>query len=226
MVRSVIVTGGFGTLGTAVAEAFCSAGDRVARIDFAESPKNELKGAISIGGVDLTSASATKTALERVAAMHGGIEVLVNVAGGFIWEEVESGAIENWSRMHLMNLMTAVTTSKLALPYLLARNGGRIVNIGAAGAVKAVAGMGAYAASKSSVHRFTEALAEELSDKGVTVNAILPSIIDTPVNRAEMPDADFSEWVQPRAIAEVITFLASPEAGAVNGTLIPVTRGV
>lgn len=85
--------------------------------------------------------------------------------------------------------------------------------------------MGAYAASKSGVHRLTEALAEELAGKGVTVNAILPSIIDTPANRADMPDADFSQWVKPQAIAAVILFLASPAAGAVTGALIPVTRG-
>jgi NAD(P)-dependent dehydrogenase (short-subunit alcohol dehydrogenase family) len=86
-------------------------------------------------------------------------------------------------------------------------------------------GMGAYAASKSGVHRLTEALAEELADSGVTVNAILPSIIDTPTNRKDMPDADFSQWVKPQAIADVILFLASPAARAVTGALIPVTRG-
>jgi NAD(P)-dependent dehydrogenase (short-subunit alcohol dehydrogenase family) len=86
--------------------------------------------------------------------------------------------------------------------------------------------MGAYAASKSGVHRLTEALAEETKGKGVTVNAVLPSIIDTPANRADMPDADFGRWVAPSELAAVILFLASPEAGAITGALLPVTGGV
>jgi NAD(P)-dependent dehydrogenase (short-subunit alcohol dehydrogenase family) len=127
--------------------------------------------------------------------------------------------------MQAMNLTSNATITKLALPHLIAANEARVVNIGAGAAIKAGTGMGAYAASKSGVHRLTEALAEELAGKGVTVNAILPSIIDTPTNRADMPDADFSQWVKPQAIAAVILFLASPAAGAVTGALIPVTRG-
>lgn len=124
-----------------------------------------------------------------------------------------------------MNLTTAATITQLALPMLKASAAGRVVNIGAGAAIKAGMGMGAYAASKSGVHRLTEALAEELAGTGVTVNAVLPSIIDTPTNRADMPDADFSAWVQPQAIAEVIEFLASDAARAVTGALVPVTRG-
>jgi NAD(P)-dependent dehydrogenase (short-subunit alcohol dehydrogenase family) len=151
------------------------------------------------------------------------------VAGGFTWETLEEGSLDSWARMQAMNLTTNATITKLALPALKAsgaRNGGgRIVNIGAGAAIKAGLGMGAYAASKSGVHRLTEALAEELAGAGVTVNAILPSIIDTPTNRKDMPDADVSQWVKPEAIADVILFLASPAARAVTGALIPVTRG-
>jgi NAD(P)-dependent dehydrogenase (short-subunit alcohol dehydrogenase family) len=225
MARSIIVTGGFGVLGQAVAEAFAAQGDKVARIDFAPSAKLPVAGALDIGGVDLTDGAATSAALEQVVAAHGGIDVLVNVAGGFAWETLNDGSIDTWAKMQAMNLMSNATITKLALPHLIAADEARIVNIGAGAAIKASMGMGAYAASKSGVHRLTEALAEELAGQGVTVNAILPSIIDTPTNRADMPDADFSQWVKPQAIAAVILFLASPAAAPITGALIPVTRG-
>ncbi|MCB2075783.1 MAG: SDR family NAD(P)-dependent oxidoreductase [Novosphingobium sp.] len=225
MARSVIVTGGFGALGQAVAAAFAAQGDKVARVDFADSAPSALDGALDIGGVDLTDAAATQAALDKVVSANGGIDVLVNIAGGFAWETLEDGSIDTWAKMQSMNLMTAATITKLALPQLKQSSEGRIVNIGAGAAVKAGMGMGAYAASKSGVHRLTEALAEELAGSSVTVNAVLPSIIDTPTNRKDMPDADFSEWVKPEAIAGVILFLASSASGAVTGGLIPVTRG-
>lgn len=225
MARSIIVTGGFGALGQVVSEAFAAQGDKVARIDFAATARTPIAGALDIGGVDLTDASSTEAALARVVAAHGGIDVLVNIAGGFTWETLADGSLDSWGRMHAMNLMTAATITKLALPHLTQSKAGRIVNIGAGAAIKAAMGMGAYAASKSGVHRLTEALAEELAGTSVTVNAILPSIIDTPTNRADMPDADVSQWVQPAAIADAIAFLASPAARAITGALIPVTRG-
>lgn len=225
MARSVIVTGGFGVLGQAVAEAFAAQGDKVARIDFAPAAAAPLAGALDIGGVDLTDPAATRGALARVVEAHGGIDVLINVAGGFTWETLADGNIESWARMQAMNLTTAATITQLALPDLMKSESGRIVSIGAGAAIRAGMGMGAYAASKSGVHRLTEALAEELAGTGVTVNAVLPSIIDTPTNRSDMSDEDFSKWVQPAAIADVILFLASPAARAVTGALVPVTRG-
>lgn len=225
MARSVIVTGGFGVLGQAVSEAFAEAGYKVARIDFAPAARTPIDGTLDIGGVDLTDVEATGAALGKVAEAHGGIDVLVNVAGGFTWETLEGGSLDAWARMSSMNLMSNATITKLALPALARSGAGRIVNIGAGAAIKAGMGMGAYAASKSGVHRLTEALAEEVSGQGITVNAILPSIIDTPTNRADMPDADFSTWVQPSAIADVILFLASAQARSITGALIPVTRG-
>lgn len=225
MVRSVIVTGGFGILGHAVAQAFAASGDKVARIDYAQQPSEPVTGALDIGRVDLTASAATQAAVDKVLAAHGSIDVLVNVAGGFAWETLEGGSLDTFARMHAMNLVTNATITKLALPALKASASGRIINIGAGGAIKAAMGMGAYAASKAGVHRLTEALAEELAGTSVTVNAVLPSIIDTPTNRADMPDADFSTWVQPAAIAEVIGFLASPAARSITGALIPVSRG-
>jgi NAD(P)-dependent dehydrogenase (short-subunit alcohol dehydrogenase family) len=125
-----------------------------------------------------------------------------------------------------MNLRTAVACCKAALPYLMKSGHGRIINIGALGAVKAGAGMGPYAAAKAGVAKLTEALADELKDRGVTVNALLPSILDTPRNRLDMPTADFSRWVAPAAVGEIIAFLISDSAGAVTGALIPVAGRV
>lgn len=225
MARSIIVTGGFGILGHVVAAAFAAQGDKVARIDFAPAPREAIPGALDLGGVDLTDAAATQAAVDQVVAAHGGIDVLVNIAGGFTWETLEGGTLGSWAKMQAMNLTTCVTMTKLALPHLLQSKAGRIVNIGAGAALKAGMGMGAYTASKSGVHKLTEALAEEVSAQGVTVNAVLPSIIDTPTNRADMPDADTSTWVTPAAIADVILFLASDAARSVTGALVPVTRG-
>jgi NAD(P)-dependent dehydrogenase (short-subunit alcohol dehydrogenase family) len=224
MAQSVIVTGGFGALGQVVAKAFADRGDKVARIDFAPEAATALPGALDIGGVDLTDRGATQAALDKVIATNGGIDVLINIAGGFTWETLEDGSLDSWGRMHAMNVTTAATITRLALPELKKSAQGRVINMGAGGAVKAGMGMGAYAASKAGVHKLTEALAEELADSSVTVNAVLPSIIDTPTNRKDMPDADPKEWVTPQGIADVMLFLASPASAAVTGALIPATR--
>ncbi|KHK90329.1 SDR family NAD(P)-dependent oxidoreductase [Novosphingobium malaysiense] len=224
MARSVIVTGGFGVLGQAVAQSFVQSGDKVARIDYAAAPAVMMRNALDIGGIDLTDIVATQLAVDTVIAAHGGLDILINIAGGFIWETLEDGDLASWARMHAMNLMTGVTITKLSLKALKTSGAGRIINLGAGGAVNAGMGMAPYAASKSGVHRLTEALAEELAGTSVTVNAVLPSIIDTPANRMDMPDADFSQWVQPDGIAKVIQFIASQDGGAITGALIPVSR--
>ncbi|MGH6992781.1 MAG: SDR family oxidoreductase, partial [Caulobacteraceae bacterium] len=154
----------------------------------------------------------------------GGIDALINLAGGFLFEKIEGGTAESFERMYRINLATCANMCRAALPHLV-RTGGRIVNVGAGGAVKAGAGMAAYGAAKSGVHRLTEALAAELKGK-VAVNAVLPSIIDTPANRADMPRADFSRWVAPADLAKAIAFLASDEARAVTGALLAVDGGL
>lgn len=225
--RIIVITGGFGTLGRAVAQRLHADGARVALLDRAPAPSNGLPAvALALGGVELADEQACQAAYGQVREALGGIDGVVNVAGGFTWETVESGALASWDRMYDTNLRTAVASCRAALPHLLARGAGRIVNVGAAAAHKAGMGMGAYAASKAGVARLTEALAEELKDRGITVNAVLPSIIDTPANRADMPDADASRWVAPSQLAAVVAFLLSADAAALTGACIPVNGRV
>jgi NAD(P)-dependent dehydrogenase (short-subunit alcohol dehydrogenase family) len=223
--RVVIVTGAFGALGRAVARRFAATGATVGLLDRGAVPP-ELAGEfqsphILIPGVDLADADSTAKAISSTVDRTSRIDVLVNVAGGFRFETLESGDIAIWELMFAMNLKTAVNASKAVLPHVLVR-GGSIVNIGAGAAGRAKAGMGAYTASKAGVQRLTEALAEELKDRNVTVNCILPGVIDTPQNRTSMAGADFSRWVAPAAIADVIHFLASDAARAVTGAAIRV----
>lgn len=221
--KTIVITGGGGVLGRAAGRLAAARGAQVVLIDVVALPEGpELR----LGGVDLTNLEATTRAMNEAQSKTGRLDALLNIAGGFRWQTLEDGDIANWDALYTVNVKTAVTASKAALPHLLASGEGRIVNVGAAGAVKAAAGMGAYAASKAGVMRLTESLAEELKGRGVTVNAVLPSIIDTPANRADMPDADFSKWVSPDDLAAVMLFLASREAGAVTGALVPVTGGV
>jgi NAD(P)-dependent dehydrogenase (short-subunit alcohol dehydrogenase family) len=138
---------------------------------------------------------------------------------------VDAGNSDTWQRMYALNVLTALNTSRAAIGHLTASGAGRIVNVGAIAALHAGSGMGPYAASKAGVHRLTEALAAELKGK-ITVNAVLPSIIDTPANRASMPQADFGKWVTPQELAEVILFLLSDAASAVTGALLPVSGRV
>jgi NAD(P)-dependent dehydrogenase (short-subunit alcohol dehydrogenase family) len=219
--KALIVTGARGALGNVVAEIAQSRGARLACIDHAPSQIPASADRIEIGGVDLSDATQAKTAVDAAARHFGRLDVLINIAGGFAFEAVGDGDVETWQRMYALNVLTALNTSRAALPYLAAAKAGRIVNIGAMGALQAGSGMGPYAASKAGVHRLTEALASEWKGK-ITVNAVLPSIIDTKTNRADMPNADFSKWVTPQELAEVILFLAGDAASGVTGALIPV----
>lgn len=217
----VIVTGGLGVLGRSVGAELTARGACVALVD--RAPQTDVAGIeVVFGGVDLGNAAGAAAAFAQVAEQLGGIDAIVNVAGGFQWETLEAGSVETWDRLYNMNLRTAVIACREVLPHLLRQPCGRIVNIGALAAQKAGAGMGAYAASKAGVARLTESLAEELKDRGITVNAVLPSILDTPTNRADMPDADVSRWVSTQALSGVIAFLLSDDARAITGVSLPV----
>ena len=217
--KVIAVTGAFGELGRAVADEARSQGAVCALLGRHVPPGSE-----NAWRVDLASLEDVKRVMDDIAARLGRIDGLVNCAGGFRWQKFADGKdLSEWQAMHEVNLVTCVNACKGALPHLSKAGAGRIVNIGAMGAVKGAKGMGAYAASKAGVMRFTEALADEVKQQGITVNAVLPGIIDTPQNRADMPQADFGRWVKAEEIAKVIAFLLSDAASAVNGALIPVT---
>src|ERR1700754_4865661 len=219
--KVVVVTGAMGALGKVVAEVALARGARVAGIDHASSQIAAAPNRIEVGGVDLSDAAQTRKAIEAVVAQFGRLDALINIAGGFAFEAVAEGDPKTWQRMYALNVLTALNASRAAIPHLATSGAGRIVNIGAMGALQAGAGMGPYAASKAGVHRLTEALAAEWKGK-VTVNAVLPSTIDTPANRASMPKADFKKWVTAEELSNVILFLASDEASAITGALLPV----
>jgi NAD(P)-dependent dehydrogenase (short-subunit alcohol dehydrogenase family) len=223
--KVVIVTGASGALGKVVAEIALARGARVAGIDHAPAQIAASANRIELGGVDLTDPAQANKAIDAVAAHFGRLDALLNIAGGFAFEAIAEGDTKTWQRMYALNVLTALNASRSAIPHLIASPAGRIVNVGAIGALQASGGMGAYAASKAGVHRLTEALAAEWKGK-LTVNAVLPSTIDTPANRASMPKADFAKWVTPQELADVMLFLASGGASAVSGALLPVSGRV
>jgi NAD(P)-dependent dehydrogenase (short-subunit alcohol dehydrogenase family) len=223
--KVLVVTGALGALGRVVAETALARGARVAGIDHAPSQIPATAERLELGTVDLSDETQAKAAMETAARHFGRLDALINIAGGFAFEAIGDGDVRTWQRMYALNVLTALNASRAALPHLAASNAGRIVNVGAMGALQAGSGMGPYAASKAGVHRLTEALASEWKGN-VTVNAVLPSIIDTQANRASMPGADFSKWVRPQELAEVILFLAGDASSAVTGALIPVSGRV
>ena len=218
-----ISTGAFGALGQAVTDCLMSYGARLALVG--RRPAVGVKypaAALVYSGVDISRQDAAAEVVAQVFKETGRIDGLLNLAGGFHWGKLEGSTLEGWDSMFRVNLLTAVASCQAVLPYLLRAKSGSIVNVGAMGAIKAASGMGAYAASKAGVLKLTEALADEVKDHGITVNAVLPSTLDTPRNRVDMPDADFTRWVSPGALAEVIAFLVSDAARAISGVALPV----
>ncbi len=229
--KAIAITGAFGALGAATALVAAEQGARLALIDRAAHAPAGLFDAHGdtirlVTGVNLTDETQATAAVRAAHEQLQGLDVLINVAGAFRWQTVADGDPAVWDQMFAVNLKTALFTSRAAIPLLRQSRQGRIINIGANAALKAGAGMGAYTASKSALHRLTESLAEELKSAGITVNAVLPSTIDTPANRADMPKADFTTWVTPRALPEVILFLASDAGAPITGALLPVTGKV
>ena len=214
--RSVLVTGASGALGQVVAETARLQGALVSALDLHECAGHEDIRKFS---VDLTDAPATMECIRQI----GDIDVVFNIAGGFaMGPAVHKTTAEQWDHMFRMNVSTMRNTVSAVVPKMVARGHGSIVNVGAMSAREGQANMGAYCVAKSAVMRLTESLSKELRHQGINVNAVLPSIIDTPANRADMPDADFSNWVRPQDLANVICFLGSEAARAVHGVLLPV----
>jgi NAD(P)-dependent dehydrogenase (short-subunit alcohol dehydrogenase family) len=226
--KVAVITGGTGALGSAVSAAFVGAGAKVVATYIVDEEAAALRAALPAGclevvKVDLTDAAALGECMRRVLAAHGRIDVLLNLAGGF-WGGVpiaETPARE-LERMLAMNLTTAFLCSRAVLPAMIAQRAGRIVNVAARAALVGGANVGAYAIAKAGVATLTRVLAEETREHGITVNAIAPSTIDTPANRAAMPAADHGRWVAPATIAATLVFLASDAAAATSGAIVPV----
>lgn len=220
--RRMVIAGGAGALGSVLVRRAVDTGWTVATIDRRCGLNAAAGQRLTIGGTDLENASATSTAFDHVAAQFGGLEAVINVTGGFAWATISDAGDEVLASMLNTNLMTSWNIARAAVGNL--ERGGRLVHLGAAAVGLGGVGMGPYAAAKAGVMELTRSLASELAPLGVTVNAVLPGIIDTPANRIAMPEADRSSWTSAEAVADVILFLASPASRGINGALIPVSN--
>ena len=222
--KHIAITGANGGLGRAAVEQALAQGARVSMLDIAVNEQLFANhDALHRYALDLCDAAATRACFEQL----GAVDALLNIAGGFdMGTPVHETTDEQMAAMYRINVTTMRNAVAATVPAMLSQGHGAIVNVGALGALQGAADMGAYIASKSTVMRLTEAMSEELKDQGIRVNAVLPSVIDTPANREGMPDADFDRWVAPRDLAAVMLFLCSDAATAVHGALLPVKNRV
>ena len=221
--RTVLLTGAAGNLGRAVADAFARAGDNLVLLDLKRGNLQDGDRQLFIAA-NLLDPANVQAAVDQAVQRFKRIDVLCNIAGGFrMGSPVHETTDKDWNFLMDLNARSVLNTARAVVPVMLKADGGKIVNIGAFAAQKGAAQMGAYVASKSAVIRLTETLAAELREKNINVNCVLPTIIDTPENRAAMPDADPKRWVAPAALADVILFLASDAARAIHGAALPVT---
>jgi NAD(P)-dependent dehydrogenase (short-subunit alcohol dehydrogenase family) len=226
--RTVLITGAAGNLGRAVAEAFAALDDELVLVD---RSADQLRSAFGEAGphcllfpTDLLDAAQAAAALQAAVRRFGRVDVLCNLAGGFrMGDAVHETTDSTWNLLADLNVRTLLNMVRAVVPHMIARGGGKIINVGAYAAQRGAAQMGAYIASKSSVIRLTEAMAAELREKNINVNCVLPTIVDTPANRADMPQTDPSRWVSTKDLAAVIAFLASDAARAIHGAALPVT---
>ena len=219
--RTVMLTGAAGNLGRAVAAAF---GDgNLVLLDLKRGSLQDSERQMFIDA-DLMNPQSVQAAVDKAMQRFKRIDVLCNIAGGFrMGAPVHETSDKDWDFMFNVNARTVLNMSRAVVPMMMKGGGGKIVNIGAFAAQKGAAQMGAYIASKSAVIRLTETMAAELREQNINVNCVLPTIIDTPENRAAMPKADPKRWVAPQDLAQVIVFLASDAARAIHGAALPVT---
>jgi NAD(P)-dependent dehydrogenase (short-subunit alcohol dehydrogenase family) len=228
--RVVIITGAVGNLGVATANAFQQAGACTVLVDRSQDRLGQtyadLAGSrehLLAGGVDLTDAASVSRMVKEARERFGRLDVLVNTVGGFRGgKPVHEDDPENWDFLFAINVRTTLECCRAVIPHMLRAGAGKIVNVASRGALAGDGGFSAYSAAKSAVMRLTESLADELKQAGINVNCVLPGTIDTPQNRKDRPTADHGKWVEPAAIADVILFLASDAARAVNGAAVPV----
>ncbi len=225
----VVVTGAVGTLGSALAPAFADAGAHVAPIDHRSGrlakafPTLDAAHHLLLDGVDAADEQAAAQAVARVLERFGRIDVLVNSAGGFTGgAPIHETPLDEWDQMLRLNLRTALVMSRAVTPQMISQGAGCIVHVGSRAGVVGGANVAAYAASKRALQTLAESQAAELKGKGVTVNIVLPSTIDSEQARAGSPKADPAKWVTPASLAGVILFLASPLAHDVTGAALPV----
>lgn len=226
----VLITGATGDFGPHVVRAFAADGARLALTARKLEPAEALIRDLGLSAdralpsvVDVTNAASVAAWIEAVRQKWSRADVLVNIAGGYKpGKPVHELEEADWDFMLNLNARSAFLTCRAVIPLMLAQGGGKIVNIGAKAGLAAGRKSTAYAASKAAVLRLTEALSAEVREKNINVNAVIPSTIDTPGNRAAQPDADTSKWVKPEDLAAVIVFLASDAADAIHGALIPV----
>ncbi len=218
--KKVWVTGGAGALGMAICKAFLAEDAAVWALDRGEGRSAELEGndRFHFYKIDLTSEA-------EVIKLFSGIDapdVLVNAAGGFSMAPLSQTSLEDWSHMQKINLTTVFLTCREAVKAMNPSKGGRIINVSSFAAEGRTGGMAAYTVSKGGVIALTQALAEETLSSNITVNAVLPTVMDTPANRNAMPDADFSTWVPLENVAATMMFLARDSSWHITGACIPV----
>jgi NAD(P)-dependent dehydrogenase (short-subunit alcohol dehydrogenase family) len=220
MLRNVVITGGTGFLGNATVNKFIEQGDQVIVLDIREAQSDNEN--LVYYKVDLLNEKELSEVANKIEEEFGPIDVLINIAGGFDMSNIKETSFEQLDKMFSLNLKSAFNTSKVFINQLEKSQNGRIINIGARAGLNGVGGMIPYSISKASVISFTQGLSDELKHTDITVNAIVPSTIDTEANRNAMPDADFSNWVSPESLANVIIFISSEEASSIRGAIIPV----
>lgn len=227
--KVVMVTGAAGNLGNATARAFMAAGARLILVDLRQEaleesfPELQEGGEHVFAGVDLTDEGSVAGMVYEVVQQVERIDVLANIAGGFrSGTPVHETPLETWEFMMNLNARSVLITARAVVPHMLQQKAGKVISVASRNALKGTAKAGAYGAAKSAVARLTESMSAELKESGINVNCVIPGTIDTPQNRQSMPDADFQQWVQPEALADVILFLASEQARAVHGACVPV----
>jgi len=227
--KIAIVTGGTGALGKAITIAFLEEGAKVVCTYIVDKEKKEClsltnkhKDKIVFIKVDVTKKKDVFNMITNTTRKFKRVDILVNVVGGFAFSYIKDTDEKTWDLMMSLNLKSAFICSKYVLPRMIEQNYGKIINISSRPALKGSAGVGAYSASKAGVLNLTETIADETKDYEINVNAVLPSTIDTPANRRDMPEADFSKWVKPEEIARVIVFLSSDDSKPISGAGIPV----
>jgi NAD(P)-dependent dehydrogenase (short-subunit alcohol dehydrogenase family) len=226
--RVALVTGGTGALGSAIVRRLLADGAVVAAPYVVDEERDRLLGALAEGErarveverCDVTDGAAVDALVASVIARHGRLDVLVMAVGGFAGGRLVETDRATWDSMLAMNLTSAFVAARAVVPHMIAARSGRVVVIGSRAVVPPAPGFIAYTAAKAGVIALAQALAQEVKADGVTVNVVLPSTMDTPANRAAMPDVDPRTWVPVAAVADAIGFLTSPGAGYVNGTLL------